>query len=81
MFSLNSSYVGWVILITKVYYIYWLYIFVLKVNMKVNNEITVKNIQAYMEKTVTKFGSEAKVDCHKELIGKKVFLIIKKGED
>jgi len=53
----------------------------LKVNMKVNNEITVKNIQAYMEKTVTKFGSEAKVDCHKELIGKKVFLIIKKGED
>jgi len=49
--------------------------------MKENKEIMVKNIKAYMEKIATKFESEAKVDCHKELIGKKVFLIIKKGED
>jgi putative transposon-encoded protein len=52
-----------------------------KVNIKVDNEITVKNIQAYMERTVTKFGSGAKVDCPKEFLGKKVFLIIKKDED
>jgi putative transposon-encoded protein len=43
-----------------------------------DNEITVKNIRAYMERTVTKFGSGAKVDCPKEFLGKKAFLIIKK---
>ena len=58
-----------------------MYKFVRKVNIKVDNEITVKNIQAYMERTVTKFGSGAKVDCPKEFLGKKVFLIIKKDED
>jgi len=47
----------------------------------VENDITVKNIQACMEKTFTKFGSEAKVDCLKEFLGKKAFLIIKKVED
>jgi putative transposon-encoded protein len=34
-----------------------------------------------MEKTVTRFGSGAKVDCPKEFLGKKVFLIIKKDEE
>jgi len=58
-----------------------MYKFVRKVNIKVDNEITVKNIQACMERTVTKFGSEAKVDCLKEFLGKKAFLIIKKVED
>ncbi len=42
-----------------------------------DNEITVKNIQAYMERTVTKFGSGAKVDCPEEFLGKKAFLINK----
>jgi putative transposon-encoded protein len=58
-----------------------MYKFVRKVNIKIDNEITVKNIQAYMERTVTKFGSGAKVDCPKEFLGKKAFLIIKKDED
>jgi len=52
-----------------------------KVNIKIDNEITVKDIQAYMEGTVIKFGSGAKVDCPKEFLGKKAFLIIKKDED
>jgi putative transposon-encoded protein len=52
-----------------------------KVRIKDCNQITVKNIQAYMERTVTKFGSGAKVDCPKEFLGKKAFLIIKKEED
>ena len=52
-----------------------------KVQIKERNQITVKNIQAYMERTVTKFGSGAKVDCPKEFLGKKAFLIIKKDED
>ncbi len=49
--------------------------------VKESNRITVKNIEAYMERTVTKFGSGAKVDCPKEFLGKKVILIIKKEED
>jgi len=52
-----------------------------KVNIKIDNEITVKDIQADMEGTVTKFGSGAKVDCPKELLDKKAFFIIKKDED
>jgi putative transposon-encoded protein len=43
-----------------------MYKFVRKVNIKVDNEITVRNIQAYMERTVAKFGSGAKADCPKE---------------
>ena len=58
-----------------------IYTFVRKVQIKERNQITVKNIQAYMERTVTKFGSGAKVDCPKEFLGKKAFLIIKKDED
>jgi len=58
-----------------------MYKFVRKVSIKVDNEITVRNVQAYMERTVTKFGSGAKVDCPKEFLGKKAFLIIKKDED
>ncbi|MEM3192460.1 MAG: DUF2080 family transposase-associated protein [Candidatus Parvarchaeota archaeon] len=34
-----------------------------------------------MERTVTKFGSGAKVDCPKEFLGKIALLIIKKEED
>ncbi len=34
-----------------------------------------------MERTVTKFGSGAKVDCPKEYLGKKVYLIIKKDDE
>ncbi|MEM3490171.1 MAG: DUF2080 family transposase-associated protein [Nitrososphaerota archaeon] len=66
------------ILITKVL---CKYTFVRKVHIKEDNHITVKNIQAYMERTVMKFGSGAKVDCPKEFLGKRALLIIKKEED
>lgn len=52
-----------------------------KVQVKETNEITLHNIEAYMERTVTKFGSGAKVDCPKEYLGKKVYLIIKKDDE
>jgi len=50
------------------------YKFVGKVNIKIDNEITVKDIQAYMEGTVTKFGSGAKVDCPRSFWVRKLFL-------
>ncbi len=55
--------------------------FVNKVKVVEANEITLRNIQAYMERVVTKFGSGAKVDCPKEFPGKKAYLIIEKDEE
>ena len=52
-----------------------------KVQVVEANGITVRNIQAYMEKVVTKFGSGAKVDCPKEFLGKKAYLIIEKDQE
>ncbi|MBS3147426.1 DUF2080 family transposase-associated protein [Candidatus Woesearchaeota archaeon] len=47
-----------------------------RIKTELSNEITVKNIQAYFEKTVTKFGNGAKVDTQKEYIGKKVIVLV-----
>lgn len=46
----------------KIQYILSIYTLVKKVKVVKTNEITVRNIQAYMEMVVTKFGSGAKVD-------------------
>jgi len=42
-----------------------------------SNELSMKNIHSYFEKTVTKFGNGAKVDAPKEHIGKKVIVIVR----
>lgn len=47
-----------------------------KIETHISNEITVKNIRAYFEKNVTKFGNGAKVDTPKEYIGKKVIVLV-----
>ena len=52
-----------------------------KVKVVEANVITVRNLQAYMERVVTKFGSGAKVDCPKEFLGKKAYLIIEKDQE
>ena len=52
-----------------------------KVQVFEANGIPVRNIQAYMERVVTKFGSGAKVDCPKEFLGKKAYLIIEKDDE
>ncbi len=49
-----------------------------RVEMKIQNEITVRNIEGVIIKRVTKFGSGAKVDCPKEHLGKMVYLLISK---
>ncbi|EQB72082.1 MAG: transposon-encoded protein [Ferroplasma sp. Type II] len=47
-----------------------------KVKIEETTEITVNGIQGFIERRVTKFGSGAKVDCPKEFLGRKVYLII-----
>lgn len=49
-----------------------------KVPIKSANQITIKNIQGYVERSVTKFGTGAKIDFLKEYIGKKVIVIVRK---
>lgn len=46
--------------------------------MKEQTEVKVKGVAGFIEKNVTKFGTGAKVDCPKEYIGKRVYLIIRK---
>lgn len=36
--------------------------------------------ESIFEKTVTKFGNGAKIDAPKELLGKKVYVIVRKSE-
>jgi putative transposon-encoded protein len=36
------------------------------------------NIETVFEKTVTKFGSGAKIDCPKEYLGKRVYVLVRK---
>lgn len=47
-----------------------------KIPQTLSNKIIVKNIQGYFEKTVTNFGTGAKVDIPKEYLGKKVIVLI-----
>lgn len=42
----------------------------------VSNEITVKNIKAYFEKQITRFGNGAKIDAPKEHLGRKVIVLV-----
>lgn len=50
-----------------------------KVEIKSKSELKLKNIKGFLEKIVTKFGTGAKVDCPKEYLGKKVYLVIIDG--
>ena len=47
-----------------------------RIKTELSNEIVVKNIQAYFEKGVTKFGNGAKVDTPKEYLGKRVIVLV-----
>lgn len=48
-----------------------------KIKTKISNEVTVKNMIGYFEKTVTKFGTGAKIDCPKQFLRKRVIIIVK----
>lgn len=51
-----------------------------RIEVRVNNklEIVDTKIEDFYEKTVTAFGTGAKIDCPKEHIGKAVYVIIRK---
>jgi len=46
----------------------------------VKNKLELKdNIEIVIEKTVTKFGNGAKLDCPKEFLGKKAYILIREN--
>lgn len=47
-----------------------------KVFIKEKTELRLEGILGFIEKRVTAFGSGAKVDCPKEYLGKRVYLVI-----
>ncbi len=53
-----------------------------KMELRVNRvlEVVDDQVETMFEKTVTKFGSGAKIDCPKEHLGKHVYVIVRKSK-
>jgi len=47
-----------------------------KIPLNITNEVKVNNIEGYLEKKVTKFGTGAKVDIPKEYLNKRVVVLV-----
>ena len=47
-----------------------------KVKLIKKTEIRLKGIKGFIKRRVTRFGTGAKVDCPKEYLDKKVYLVI-----
>lgn len=43
-------------------------------------ELTVRGVEGFFEKTVTRFGNGAKIDCPKQYVGRGVYVIVRKPE-
>lgn len=43
-------------------------------------KLTIDGVEGFFEKTVTKFGTGAKVDCPKQYLGRNVYLVIRKPD-
>ncbi|MDY6986293.1 MAG: DUF2080 family transposase-associated protein [Candidatus Thermoplasmatota archaeon] len=47
-----------------------------KLDITPTNELHIKNIKGFFEKRVTKFGTGAKIDCPKEYLGDRVYVVV-----
>lgn len=47
-----------------------------KVPVELSNRLSLEGIHGYVERTVTRFGNGAKVDCPKQYLGRRVVLVI-----
>ena len=47
-----------------------------KVKLQVTNRLEIQNIEGFMIRRVTPFGTSAKVDCPKQYLGREVYLVI-----
>lgn len=51
-----------------------------KVEISNKTKLTIENIDGFVIREVTPFGTSAKVSCPKEFLGKKVYLVFLKDE-
>lgn len=51
-----------------------------KVDINTKNKIILQNIEGFVKRKVVPVGNSAKVNCHKEFLGKEVYLLIIKNE-
>ncbi len=51
-----------------------------KVPVTKKSRLTLNNIEGFIIREVTPFGTSAKVSCPKEFLGKKVYLVFMKDE-
>ena len=49
-----------------------------KIKIIPETEVSIKNIEGFLKRKVTKFGTSAKVDCPKEYLDREVYLVILK---
>jgi putative transposon-encoded protein len=49
-----------------------------KIRVEEATELTVRGVEGFFEKSVTKFGSGAKIDCPKQYLGRAVYVVIRK---
>ena len=47
-----------------------------RIKIETTTELKINGILGFIQKEVTPFGNGAKVDCPKEYLGKKVYLVI-----
>jgi len=52
-----------------------------KVKIHEKTELRVKGIRGFIERRVTPFGTGAKVDCPKEYLGRRVYLVILRDKE
>jgi len=57
----------------------YIYLAIMRTLKIKNNELEMKDeIETIFQKTVTKFGNGAKIDCLKKYVGKEAYVIIRK---
>lgn len=65
----------------KIYVLNIYYIYIMrKVKFEETTKLSVDGIAGFMERKVTSFGTGAKVDCPKEYLGKRVYLVVLKDD-
>jgi len=52
-----------------------------KVKIEKTTKLIINNIEGFLVRRVTRFGNGAKVDCPKEYLGRKVYLVIVKDRN
>ncbi len=51
-----------------------------KVKVETTSTLKIENIDGFILREVTRFGTSAKVSCPKEFLGKKVYLVFVRNE-